>query len=67
MQRRETHTIDEASGTRLAFSSAEDTLLAKLTWYRDGGEVSERQWHDALGIIRVSGGADRGRRPVQHQ
>ena len=34
-------------------SSAEDTLLAKLEWYRMGGEVSDRQWRDALGIIEV--------------
>jgi hypothetical protein len=30
----------EASAT---FASAEDTILAKLEWYRRGGEVSERQ------------------------
>jgi len=28
------------------FASAEDTILAKLEWYRMGGEVSERQWRD---------------------
>ena len=31
-------------------SSAEDTLLAKLEWYRLGGGASERQWGDVLGI-----------------
>lgn len=35
------------------FGSAEDILLHKLVWYRDGGEVSERQWKDVLGILRV--------------
>ncbi len=35
--------------------SAEDTILAKLRWYRDGGEVSERQWRDIAGIIAASG------------
>jgi hypothetical protein len=34
-------------------SSAEDILLAKLEWYRIGGEVSERQWRDILGILKV--------------
>ena len=34
-------------------ASAEDTLLAKLEWYRMGGEVSERQWRDVLGVIKV--------------
>lgn len=37
------------------FSSAEDTLLAKLEWYKLGGEVSERQWRDVLGIIKIQG------------
>lgn len=37
-------------------ATPEDTLLAKLEWYRSGGEVSERQWRDVLGIIEVQGG-----------
>lgn len=32
-------------------------LLAKLEWYRRGGEVSERQWTDVVGIVRVMSGA----------
>jgi hypothetical protein len=38
-------------------ASAEDVLLAKLEWYRRGGDVSERQWHDVVGIVRVGRGA----------
>lgn len=37
--------------------SAEDILLAKLLWYRMGGEVSERQWRDILSILQVQGDA----------
>jgi hypothetical protein len=37
-------------------ASAEDTLLAKLEWYRLGGEVSERQWRDVLGMLKVQAG-----------
>jgi hypothetical protein len=38
-----------------SLASAEDTILAKLDWYRQGGEVSERQWRDVLGVVRVQG------------
>jgi len=33
----------------------EDILLQKLRWYRMGGEASERQWRDILGIVLVQG------------
>lgn len=39
------------------FSSAEDTILSKLEWYRLGGEVSERQWRDVLGVLKTRAGA----------
>lgn len=38
-------------------ASAEDVLLAKLEWYRRGGQVSEHQWTDVIGILRVGGAA----------
>ncbi len=37
----------------LVIKSAEDTVLRKLQWYRLGGEVSDRQWNDILGVIRT--------------
>jgi hypothetical protein len=40
-------------GSEIPVSSAEDTVLAKLEWFRRGGEVSERQWTDVLGILRT--------------
>jgi hypothetical protein len=34
------------------FVTPEDILLAKLDWFRAGGEVSEVQWRDIRGIVR---------------
>lgn len=34
---------------------AEDVILLKLEWFRAGGEVSDRQWGDVIGVIKVSG------------
>lgn len=47
--------LDEATGSAAAFATAEDVILAKLEWYRLGGEQSDRQWQDVLGIIAVQG------------
>ncbi|MBM3181084.1 MAG: hypothetical protein FJZ86_12105 [Chloroflexi bacterium] len=38
------------------FASPEDTILSKLEWYRIGGEVSERQWRDILGVFKTRAG-----------
>lgn len=37
----------------LTWATPEDTVLAKLEWYRLGGEASERQWLDVLGVMKV--------------
>lgn len=39
--------------TEVAFASVEDTVVFKLHWLRLGGEVSERQWADVLGMLRL--------------
>jgi len=35
-------------------TTSEDILLAKLRWYKDGGEVSDRQWQDIMGIVATN-------------
>lgn len=47
----------QASPDRFIYvHTAEDILLQKLHWYRIGGEVSDRQWRDALSILLVQRG-----------
>ena len=50
-RRREIHQLAEPG---LVFKTPEDTILRKLEWFRAGGEVSEQQWRDVLGVLAVS-------------
>lgn len=45
-----------AEASPLPIASAEDTVVQKLRWYRLGNEVSDRQWQDLLGVLRVQRG-----------
>ncbi len=33
--------------------TAEDSVLLKLEWFRLGGEVSDKQWGDVLGVMKT--------------
>ena len=44
-----------ASGQSLVVKSPEDTVLRKLLWFREGGEVSEKQWRDIVSVLQISG------------
>lgn len=39
----------------VAIESPEDSILAKLEWYRIGNEVSERQWDDVSKLVHLLG------------
>lgn len=53
MSRREKYQVTEEKGQDLYLASAEDIILAKLQWYKSGGCVSERQWNDVQGVLRI--------------
>lgn len=53
MARRQSATL--ADGSMLTVTSPEDIILRKLDWYRQGDFVSERQWRDVLGVVKVRG------------
>jgi len=55
LARRREVALDEEDPRTFPIATAEDTVLHKLHWYRLGGEVSERQWKDAVGVLRVRG------------
>lgn len=57
MARRQILPIPGEPEAYLQVASPEDTILQKLLWYRKGGGVSERQWNDILGVIKVQGRA----------
>lgn len=43
-------------------ASATDVLLSKLRWYQLGGQVSDRQWRDLVGVVT----AQRGRLDLEY-
>ncbi|MBZ5542314.1 MAG: hypothetical protein LAO07_01375 [Acidobacteriia bacterium] len=51
--RRRLARIDPDIDLESFLQSAEDTVLAKLEWYRLGGGVSEIQWRDIQGILKA--------------
>lgn len=42
--------------TQVAVASAEDVIVSKLRWYHLGGETSDRQWRDLLGVMSAQSG-----------
>lgn len=46
---------EDASAQSVYIASPEDTVLAKLLWFEKGNRVSDRQWQDVLGVVRVQG------------
>ena len=55
LQRIRKDTLEETANIEFYFSSPEDIIISKLQWYKLGGLVSERQWLDVSGVIKVQG------------
>lgn len=53
MSRRRRESIEDKPETSAYISSPEDVILQKLRWYNIGGRVSDQQWKDILGVIKV--------------
>lgn len=55
-RRKNKDTLEESDDAhKFYFSSPEDIILNKLQWYEAGERVSERQWLDVIGVIKVQG------------
>ena len=54
--RRQKKSVGESAPLEFYFASAEDTVLAKLDWYRLV-VASRSQWRDLLGVLKVQAGA----------
>ncbi len=46
----------EGPGAEVFLAAPEDVVLNKLEWFRSGDEISERQWRDAVGVLKVQKG-----------
>ena len=56
LERAERQTFSFEAEISAKFASPEDTVLSKLEWYRMGGEVSDRQWRDIIGVLKTRAG-----------
>ncbi|MEZ5177318.1 MAG: hypothetical protein R2746_03280 [Acidimicrobiales bacterium] len=45
-----------STGEELWVTSPEDQVLRKLEWFRAGGEISDQQWRDIAGLLRIGEG-----------
>lgn len=55
MQRATREQLGTGKTLSVTMTSAEDSVISKLEWYRKGNETSERQWDDVSRLMRLLG------------
>lgn len=53
MTRRRVLSLPGEPQTHLQVASPEDVILQKLLWFQKGSEISDRQWGDILGVLKI--------------
>jgi hypothetical protein len=54
LRRRKAEPLEPVAESPVVYiASAEDIILQKLRWYEKGGRVSDQQWKDVQGVLRV--------------
>lgn len=51
--RRQREIVDSEPPVETYLAQPEDVVLAKIEWFRAGGEISDRQWRDILGMLKL--------------
>lgn len=54
MSRRRSIRISDSPPAELFVPTPEDLILQKLDWFRRGGGVSDRQWNDVIGVVKIN-------------
>jgi len=53
LERKVKDKFDDERDFEYYFSAPEDIIIAKLQWFVQGNRISERQWLDVIGVIKV--------------
>jgi hypothetical protein len=55
MERATPHPLGMGAATMIPVATAEDSIVAKLEWFRLTNETSERQWDDVSKLVALLG------------